>query len=97
MAACCISRFEDCLSDTAGFEIRFGKTVARPPLQFRPPNVAYFTNPGEDSNDHNDIWQDGAVLVDIGEPEWAAYFSAFNQQLVPTDELGNPLPGGTTI
>jgi uncharacterized protein YukJ len=39
-------------------------------------------------------WQDGAVLVDIGEPEWAA---AFNQQLVPTDDLGNPLPGGTTI
>ena len=50
-----------------------------------------------DSNDHNDIWQDGAVLVDIGEPEWAAYFSAFNQQMVPTDDLGNPLPGGSTI
>lgn len=28
------------------------------------------------------------MLVDIGEPEWAAYFSAFNQQLVPTDDLG---------
>ncbi len=52
---------------------------------------------GDDSNDHNDIWQDGAVMVDVGEPEWAAYFSAFNQQLVPTDELGNPLPGGSTI
>jgi uncharacterized protein YukJ len=52
---------------------------------------------GDDSNDHNDIWQDGALLVDLGEPEWAAYFSGFNQQLVPTDDLGNPLPGGATI
>jgi uncharacterized protein YukJ len=52
---------------------------------------------GDDSNDHNDIWQDGALLVDLGEPEWAAYFSAFNQQLVPTDDLGNPLPDGATI
>jgi len=57
----------------------------------------FIHRPDDDSNDHNDIWQDGAVLVDIGEPEWAAYFSAFNQQLVPTDDLGNPLPGGTTI
>jgi len=52
---------------------------------------------GDDSNDHNDIWQDGALLVDLGEPEWAAYFSAFNQQSVPTDDLGNPLPDGATI
>ncbi|MCX8256451.1 MAG: DUF2278 family protein, partial [Beijerinckiaceae bacterium] len=52
---------------------------------------------GDDSNDHNDIWQDGAVLVDLGEPEWAAYFAAFNQQLVPTDDLGNPLPGAKSI
>jgi uncharacterized protein YukJ len=52
---------------------------------------------GDDSNDHNDIWQDGAVVVDLGEAEWAAYFAAFNQQLVPTDDLGNPLPGATTI
>ncbi|MCB8879734.1 DUF2278 family protein [Acidisoma cellulosilytica] len=44
----------------------------------------------DDSNDHNDIWQDGAVLVDLGQLEWAAYFAAFNKQLVPTDELGNP-------
>ena len=57
----------------------------------------FMHRPDDDSNDHNDIWQDGAVLVDVGEPEWAAYFSAFNQQLVPTDDLGNPLPGGTTI
>ncbi len=52
---------------------------------------------GDDSNDHNDTWQDGAVLVDLGEPEWAAYFAAFNQQLVPTDDLGNPMPGAATI
>lgn len=52
---------------------------------------------GDDSNDHNDVWQDGAVMVDLGEPEWAAYFSAFSQQLVPTDELGNPLPDSITI
>jgi uncharacterized protein YukJ len=58
---------------------------------------SFIHRPGTDSNDHNDIWQDGAVMVDVGEPEWAAYFSAFNQQLVPTDDLGNPLPGGTTI
>ena len=57
----------------------------------------FIHRPDDDSNDHNDIWQDGAVLIDIGEPEWAAYFSAFNQQMVPTDDLGNPLPGSTTI
>lgn len=57
----------------------------------------YIHRAGSDANDHNDIWQDGAVLIDVGEPEWAAYFAAFNQQLVPTDELGNPLPGGTSI
>ncbi len=57
----------------------------------------FIHRPNDDSNDHNDVWQDGAVMVDIGEPEWAAYFSAFNQQLVPTDDLGNPLPGGATI
>jgi uncharacterized protein YukJ len=52
---------------------------------------------GDDSNDHNDIWQDGAVMVDVGEEDWAAYFAAFNQQLVPTDDLGNPLPNAATI
>jgi uncharacterized protein YukJ len=52
---------------------------------------APFLNNGvDDHNDHNDVWQDGAVLIDIGEPEWVAYFTAFTQQLVPTDELGNP-------
>jgi uncharacterized protein YukJ len=52
-----------------------------------------FVNNGKDDhNDHNDTWQDGAVLVDFGEAEWAAYFTAFTQQGVPTDELGNPTP-----
>lgn len=52
---------------------------------------------GDDFNDHNDVRQDGAVLVDFGQPEWAAYFAAFNQQLVPTDNLGNPVAGAATI
>ncbi len=49
-----------------------------------------FLNKGNDNNDHNDVWQDGAVLIDFGQPEWTAYFTAFTQQLVPTDDLGNP-------
>jgi uncharacterized protein YukJ len=50
-----------------------------------------FLNDGrDDHNDHNDVWQDGAVIVDFGEPECAAYFTAFTQQTVPTDNLGNP-------
>jgi uncharacterized protein YukJ len=50
-----------------------------------------FVNDGKDNhNDHNDIWQDGAVMVDIGQPEFAAYFTAFTQQNIPTDDLGNP-------
>jgi uncharacterized protein YukJ len=58
---------------------------------------SFIHRPNDDSNDHNDIWQDGAVMVNVGEPEWAAYFAAFNQQSVPTDDLGNPLPDGSTI
>ncbi|OHV60341.1 hypothetical protein LCM4577_16495 [Mesorhizobium sp. LCM 4577] len=45
---------------------------------------------GDDRNDHNDVWQDGAVLVASSQELWAAYFAAFENQLVPTDELGNP-------
>lgn len=52
---------------------------------------------GNDDNDHNDIWQDGAVLVDFGGGDWVAYVSAFNQQLVPTDDLGNPQPDAKPI
>jgi uncharacterized protein YukJ len=56
-----------------------------------------FANRGVDRNahgkviDHNDVWQDGAVLVDLGAEGWWAYFTAFTQQLVPTDDRGNPL------
>jgi uncharacterized protein YukJ len=51
-----------------------------------------FVNNGADNhNDHNDVWQDGAVLVDLNQPQWAGYFTAFTQQNVPTNDLGNPL------
>ncbi|MBV9761114.1 MAG: DUF2278 family protein [Acidobacteriaceae bacterium] len=57
-----------------------------------------YINNGQDS-DHNMIWQDGAVIVDTGAPQLAAYFTVFTQQLVPTDNLGNPVDGahGYTI
>jgi uncharacterized protein YukJ len=51
---------------------------------------SFLNNGRDDHNDHNDVWQDGAVLVDLGEPEWAAYFTVFTQQMVPTNDLGNP-------
>ena len=50
-----------------------------------------------DDNDHNDVWQDGAVLVQVDQEQWAAYFSAFTKQLVPTDYLGNPDENGRPI
>ena len=46
--------------------------------------------PGDDTNDHNDVWQDGALLVKRGDSGWAAYFSLFTQQSTNTDDLGNP-------
>jgi uncharacterized protein YukJ len=52
---------------------------------------------GDDSNDHNDVWQDGALMVDLGQAAWAAYFAAFEQQVVPTDALGNPTSGSRPI
>ncbi len=57
----------------------------------------YAHRAGDDSNDHNDVWQDGALLVNLGAAHWAAYFAAFDQQTVPTDALGNPQPGGGPI
>ena len=57
-----------------------------------------FVNDGaDDHNDHNDVWQDGAVLVDLGDDQWAGYFTAFTQQTVPTDDLGNPTRGGHPV
>jgi uncharacterized protein YukJ len=74
----------------------FGRTY-RPPdkgihdVHMNQGSSGRFLNNGrDDHNDHNDVWQDGAVLVDLGQPEWAAYFTAFTQQNVPTDDLGNP-------
>jgi hypothetical protein len=34
---------------------------------------------------------------DFGEAGWAGYFAAFQQQLVPTDDLGNPQPSSQPI
>jgi hypothetical protein len=45
------------------------------------------------SKDGNEIWQDGAVLFDFGAPQWVGYFTAFTQQQVPTDDVGDPAPG----
>ncbi len=58
---------------------------------------SFLNNGHDDHNDHNDVWQDGAVLVDFGQPEWAAYFTAFTQQRVPCDDLGNPTPDSHPI
>lgn len=57
----------------------------------------FLNNGQDDHNDHNDIWQDGAVIVDLGDDAWAAYFTAFTQQRVPTDDLGNPMPGSEPL
>jgi hypothetical protein len=58
---------------------------------------SFVNNSRDDHNDHNDIWQDGAVVVDLGQPECAAYFGAFTQQAVLTDNFGNPQPGSHQI
>jgi len=74
----------------------FGRTYAPPDNGIHDVHMnqgssgGFLNNGHDDHNDHNDVWQDGAVLVDVGEPEWAAYFTAFTQQNVPTDDLGNP-------
>ena len=61
-------------------------------------SIGSFTNTGSgDRGDHNRIWEDGAVFVDLGEGKWAAYFTAFTQQMVPTDKLGNPVDNAHEI
>jgi uncharacterized protein YukJ len=57
----------------------------------------YIHRPGGHANEQNEVWQDGAVLVDLGKPEWSAYFTAFTNQKVPTDDLGNPVAGSHGI
>lgn len=57
-----------------------------------------FLNDARDRNkDHNVIWQDGAILVDFGNGQWTGYFGAFAEQMVPTDDLGNPIEGSHPI
>lgn len=51
---------------------------------------SFLHRPDNDSNDHNDIWQDGALLVALADGKWAGYFAKFDQQHLPTDDLGNP-------
>jgi len=74
----------------------FGRTYAPPDKGIHDVHMnqgssgGFINNGHDDHNDHNDVWQDGAVLVDLGEPEWAGYFTAFTQQKVPTEGLGNP-------
>ena len=57
----------------------------------------YLHRPGSGNKDQNDVWQDGALLVDLGAGRWAGYFAAFQNQLLPTDDLGNPRPGAKPI
>jgi uncharacterized protein YukJ len=57
----------------------------------------HFRNNGNDNDDHNDIWQDGAILINFPDGTWTAYFTAFTQQIVPTDDQGNPDDGGHEI
>jgi len=58
---------------------------------------SFVNNGRDDHNDHNDVWQDGAVLIDLGDGRWAGYFTAFTQQEVPTNDLGNPARGGHPV
>ena len=52
-----------------------------------------YRNNGGDPPPHwdgNDVWQDGALIVDRGQQAFAAYFARFTQQVTPTDARGNP-------
>jgi uncharacterized protein YukJ len=51
---------------------------------------SFLNNARNVNRDHNMIWQDGAVIFDFGDPEMVGYFTAFTQQMVPTDAAGNP-------
>jgi uncharacterized protein YukJ len=44
---------------------------------------SFINNGADNHNDYNNVWQDGAVLIDFNEPQWAGYFTAFTQQNVP--------------
>lgn len=47
--------------------------------------------------DHNEIWQDGGVFVERPQSSWVTYVAGFTQQLVPTDDLGNPQPDASPL
>lgn len=49
----------------------------------------HFFNDGTDK-DGNLTWQDGGLIVNSGD-SWSACFSVFSQQVVPTDDRGNPM------
>jgi uncharacterized protein YukJ len=56
---------------------------------------ATFRNNGGEPPPHwdgNDVWQDGALMVDRGQQGFVAYFARFTKQVTPTDNQGNP-PG----
>jgi uncharacterized protein YukJ len=47
----------------------------------------------DDKRDHNEVWQDGAIVIAAG-GSWRALFSAFAGQCLPTnDTTGNPKAG----
>jgi uncharacterized protein YukJ len=57
----------------------------------------HFLNEGNDDTDHNDVWQDGAILINYPDGTCTACFTAFTQRIVPTDDAGNPVNGGHEI
>jgi hypothetical protein len=36
-------------------------------------NTLFLHRVNNDKNDHDDVWQDGAVFVDMGKAGWGAY------------------------
>ncbi|WP_434385294.1 DUF2278 family protein [Melittangium boletus] len=50
-----------------------------------------------DGAEHNDVWEDGAILIQFAD-RWVALFTAFAGQQIPTDDqTGNPLPNSQVI
>ena len=56
---------------------------------------SFVNNSRDDHNDHNDIWQDGAVVVDLGQPECAASFRRLRSKLFSPIISGIPCQGAT--
>lgn len=64
------------------------ETATTRSISIKGPGGRHFQRPGDDHNDHNDVWQDGAVLVNCGSDPWAAYFAMFTQQSTPDRRPG---------